>query len=411
MHKKISVKRLTLGMYVSLREIPWFNHPFLLSHFELKKQSEINDILAIGCDTVLYDPKKSRTKPLAEEHEVAVNRFDKKFISKTSLKSKKASELRKRRKRFQEVEKDFSVASEKAGWLFEEVKGRGIDSHENLKEFALNMSKRFSPNVDLAVQHINVSASDAGQHYHSLNVMILALMLGQQLGLEEDEMEKLSLGGLLHDIGFLRLSKEIVCKKKMSKAEMAIFREHPKYGVAMLSALPDFCPEVMKIVYQHHEECNGKGYPKRLEADQISPLAKIVAVVDTYDRLINTRDASLGLSPHKAMAFMFGKKGDSFDQECLGTFIKMLGVYPPGTVCRFSSGDVGVVVGVSPSDPLHPEVIIYDPAIPKYDAIIYKLGTDLDLDIETSLSLKEIDMEALYYLDSRSKIQYFPLGQ
>ncbi len=117
---------VNLGMYVSLREIPWFNHPFLLSHFELKKQSEINDILAIGCDTVLYDPKKSRTKPLAEEHEVAVNRFDKKFISKTSLKSKKASELRKRRKRFQEVEKDFSVASEKAGWLFEEVKGRGL---------------------------------------------------------------------------------------------------------------------------------------------------------------------------------------------------------------------------------------------------------------------------------------------
>jgi hypothetical protein len=164
----------------------------------------------------------------------------------------------------------------------------------------------------------------------------------------------------------------------------------------------------MKIVYQHHEQCDGRGYPKGLQGDAIADLSKVVAIADTYDRLVNARDLSRGLAPHKALALMFTKKRKEFQEEYLEQFIKMLGVYPPGTVCRFNSGDVGVVVSVDPANPLLPEVVIYDANIPKYDAMIYRLGEDLDLTITGTLNPGEIDREVKGYLDSRSVVQYFP---
>jgi hypothetical protein len=164
----------------------------------------------------------------------------------------------------------------------------------------------------------------------------------------------------------------------------------------------------MKIVYQHHELCHGRGYPKGLKGDAILDLTKIVTIADVYDRLINTRDVKLGLAPHKALALMFSKRKDQFESDYLELFIKMLGVYPPGTVCRFDSGDVGVVVSVDPARPLLPEVVLYDENIPKHDAMIYRLGEDIDLTITTTLNPDEIDREVKGYLDSRSMVQYFP---
>ncbi|WP_338668739.1 HD-GYP domain-containing protein [Pseudodesulfovibrio methanolicus] len=194
-------------------------------------------------------------------------------------------------------------------------------------------------------------------------------------------MNPLSLGALLHDVGQLLLPEGIASSPKLSKAGWILVKRHPLTGVQLLSKLPGIDPTVMKIVYQHHEQCHGRGYPKALKCDTISDLSKIVAIADVYDRLVNARDVKRGLAPHKALALMFAKKRKEFQGEYLETFIKMLGVYPPGTVCRFSSGDVGVVVSVDPANPLLPEVVIYDANIPKRDAMIYRLGEDIDLSI------------------------------
>ncbi|QJB56047.1 HD domain-containing phosphohydrolase [Pseudodesulfovibrio sp. zrk46] len=408
MYKPISVKRLTVGMYVSLKEIPWYKHPFLVSSFEITKPSEIKDILALGRETVLYSPQKSKSDPLEKDLDIKITKSQKDFTQKTSLKTEKASELRKRRKKFQAMEQEFSKALEYSKSIVEGIKTGQIAFYEEAKTMATSIAETFLEEVELSVNHINVTASDEGQHFHSLNVMVLALMLGKELNLNRDKMEKLSFGALMHDVGMLNLPKKLALTPKLSKAEMEELRKHPKLGVSILSQLPDIDREVMKIVYQHHEECNGKGYPRGLKCDDISKLSRIVALANLYDRMINTRDPSLALSPHKALAVLFGKYERSVDPDYLATFIKLLGVYPPGTVCRFSSGDVGIVMSVDPKMPLNPEVIIYDPAIPKHDAIIYKLGVDLDMEIETTLNYRDVDAAALNYLDSRANIMYFP---
>ncbi len=408
MYKEISVKRLNVGMYVSLREIPWYKHPFLISRFLITKSSEINAIAALGRENILYDPKKSTSSPLKEDIEIEVDRKQIDYKEFSSLKAKKASELRKRRKRFHEMERHFNEALTLSQSVVAGIMNGQISFFEDAKSISANMVKAFLDDVNLSVQHINESASSDGQHFHALNVMVLSLTLGKQIGLTSEEMEVLSFGALVHDIGQTLLPKTIVIKQKLTKSELKQLRDHPRLGVSILSKLPDINREVMKIVYQHHEECNGKGYPKGLSGKGISSLAKIVSIADVYDRMINTRNPGLALSPHTALAFLFGKKKDSYDVEYLNTFIKMLGIYPPGTVCRFTSGDLGSIIGVDPGDPLHPEVILYDPSIPKHDAMIYKLGLDLDLEIKETVNPNELEQEASNYLGSRASIQYFP---
>jgi HD-GYP domain-containing protein (c-di-GMP phosphodiesterase class II) len=409
MFEEISVKRLTVGMYVSLREIPWFSHPFLLSNFEIKNRQELRDIIGIGRSTVLYDPQRSRSAPLEEDLDVeSVAPGGSKTASASRRKREKASALRARRNQFNELREEFGKGLGKSKWIFEGIKAGDADAAADAGRLAEAFGDRFLGDVSLAIQHINLTASDAGQHFHSLNVMALSLMLGKQMGLSKKAMNTLSLGALLHDAGLLLLPEGIASNTKLTKSGWILFKRHPLLGVQLLSKLPGLDPAVMKIVYQHHELCHGRGYPKGLKGDAILDLTKIVTIADVYDRLINTRDVKLGLAPHKALALMFSKRKDQFESDYLELFIKMLGVYPPGTVCRFDSGDVGVVVSVDPARPLLPEVVLYDENIPKHDAMIYRLGEDIDLTITTTLNPDEIDREVKGYLDSRSMVQYFP---
>lgn len=408
MLKRISVKRLTIGLHVSLADVPWFNHPFLRSSFEIKSKSDIKDIAAMGRETVLYDPKKSTAAPLKADSDLRIEGSKQLFAEKSLEKSKKASELRRRRLKFQKMEKEFSKALSRSSDLMREIMNGHIRFCDEAKGIADGMARTFLEDVELCVKHINVSASDDGQQFHGLNVMVLSLMLGKQLDLNSQLMEKLAFGALVHDIGMQDLPKQVRIKPKLSKLELQKYQEHPRLGVTILSQMPDIDKDVMKIVYQHHETCAGSGYPRGLRQDDITELSKIVCIVDAYDRMINTRDPGVALSPHKALAVLWGKQKQFYDERCLGTFIKMLGVYPPGTVCRFTSGDIGVIMGVDASDTLHPEVIIYDASIPKHDAIIYKLGIDLDIEIESTLRPTDLDSEQFNYLNSRTNIQYYP---
>lgn len=412
MLEEISVYRLTVGMHISLKDVPWFRHPFLRSSFEIRNKSEIRDIVALGKPTVYYDPKKSKAKPLDKDAKVKIDKSgDTRSREKHQLKSEKASELRQRRIRFQKVEKRFVEAMDRTSDLFGEIMQGSMTFYDEAKEVALAVARPFHSDVDLCVNHINASATDSGQDYHTLNVMVLSLMLAQQLEMDKDSMEQIAVGALLHDIGTRLLPKEIIIKPKLSRHEMEKYRQHPYLGVTILSKMPDIDRQVMKVVYQHHEESSGTGYPKGLEEEATSELAQIVHVAEVYERMINTCDPKLAVSPHKALAIMFGKHKKRFNEVYLNMFIKMLGVYPPGTICRFSSGDTGIVMTVDPKDPLHPEVILYDPGIPKSDAIIYKLGVDLDLEVDKTILPADLKPEEFDYLNSRSRIQYFPAGK
>lgn len=220
-------------------------------------------------------------------------------------------------------------------------------------------------------------------------------------------MNSLAFGALMHDIGKCKIDKKVLYKKSgMSKSEKKLFQMHPFYGVELLSGMKEVNKEVMRIIYHHHVRNENHGYPENVLFDQVSILPRIVAIVDLYDNLINKRDYETSLTPHKALANMYKSASRFLDKNVLSHFIRMMGVYPPGSISELDTGEVALVVSIG-EDPLLPDVIVYDPNIPKNEAMILRLGRDIESRIERIISRKDLTQEQIKYLSPKTKIGYY----
>jgi hypothetical protein len=163
----------------------------------------------------------------------------------------------------------------------------------------------------------------------------------------------------------------------------------------------------MDIVYQHHERCDGRGYPRQLKSNEISRLTKILTVADCYDGLINRHDPQKSLTPYQALSYMFTKYSAVLDKESLSVFIRCMGVYPPGTIVVLNGDQIGMVVSVNLANVLAPSIVLYDPQIPKKEALIIDLDSEIDFKISSSIHPGKLPKEIFDYLSPRSRITYF----
>ncbi|MBI3556050.1 MAG: HD domain-containing protein, partial [Deltaproteobacteria bacterium] len=154
---------------------------------------------------------------------------------------------------------------------------------------------------------------------HSLGVTLYSVMLGRVLGWKSSQnLFKLGLGALLHDIGASTIDQSILCRREseLKKDELHTLRQHPEWGAVMLKQLSAAPPEVLAIALQHHEELHGTGYPKKLDSTAIHPMAKLVGVANQFCELVLPGPASWNLSPLEAFEQMAGSNaynGDILD--------------------------------------------------------------------------------------------------
>ncbi|WP_320008619.1 DUF3391 domain-containing protein [Maridesulfovibrio sp.] len=406
MLKKISVKRLKVGLHIYLKDIPWFKHPFFRSNFKIKSNNEIYDIQGIGCEYVYYDAALSSAEPLIEDSTSNVPKTS--GEQSTKIKKERSIALRKRKEAFIKTEKKFIASAEKADQIMQGILKGQISFCEEAEQMANEFADFFLSDAETTLNLINLSSSDdTALYYHSLNVAILSCMLGSELGIDAVDMRNLSLGALMHDIGKSKIPKKVLYKSgSKTKAELELIKMHTFYGVEILSTLKDVHRDVMKAIYHHHV-INGKGsYPSSVDYNSKSVIAKIVTVVNVYDNLINNRDVNKSLTPHKALAYMYKVYSGMFDNNVLGHFIRMLGVYPPGSICELDSGEIAMVVSIG-ENPLLPEVVLCDLNVPKNEAMIIKLGTDIDSKVERVLAPKDLTADQLKYLSPKTKIGYY----
>ena len=124
---------------------------------------------------------------------------------------------------------------------------------------------------------------------HSLNVGLISRALGKWLQLPLEDVNTLTLAGLLHDIGKTQIPPEILNKPgKYTDEEYAIMKTHPVHGKKILND-KGFDPRILYAALQHHERCDGSGYPRGLEEDEIDDFASIVAIADVYDAMTSAR--------------------------------------------------------------------------------------------------------------------------
>ncbi|MFN3398668.1 MAG: HD-GYP domain-containing protein, partial [Sulfurimicrobium sp.] len=194
--------------------------------------------------------------------------------------------------------------------------------------------------------------------------------------------------------------------KNFTAAERHAYQEHVVHGITIgvRMKLPQ---EQLVIIAQHHELADGRGYPQRLSGEQIDPLARIVALVNLYDNLCNPAHPARALTPHEAQRLIFAQMRKQFDPKVLMLFIRMMGVYPPGSVVELTDGRYALVVSVNAARPLKPNVIIYEPRIPREEALVEDLEKAGELGIRRSLKPLQLPKAAFDYLSPRQRICYF----
>lgn len=153
---------------------------------------------------------------------------------------------------------------------------------------------------------------------------------------------------MFHDIEKLKIPSQILRKATpLTTAELNFPELHPKLGLELLGLPQQFPAQAKAIVEQHHEYLPGSGYPGALQEGQMNKLARTVAVVNEFDNLTHPLDISQARSPLHALSLMYKTmKGKLGDLE-MKVMIKMMGVYPPGTVGLLSDKRVGIVMAVN----------------------------------------------------------------
>ena len=177
---------------------------------------------------------------------------------------------------------------------------------------------------------IAIEAKDSATYSHSERVTDLATRLAQAMGMSDEETELLRFGSILHDIGKIGVAEGVLDAREGPEETQVFYRMHPLIGRSILQPIT-FMSTVLPVVVSHHEHWDGTGFPSGLKGAEIPRLARIVAVADAYERLINPDPGSghLGLSPKEAMDQVLSQAGTRFDPEVVAAFRRMV-VRAPG---------------------------------------------------------------------------------
>ncbi len=190
---------------------------------------------------------------------------------------------------------------------------------------------------------------------HALDVCIYSLIVAKVMKLSYEDIVILGIGALLHDIGKTKISDNIINKVGMLTGdEFNEAKKHSEYGYQILSKCPQVNSDIIKIVFQHHERCDGSGYPNQLKDKDIHMLSKIVAVADIYDALTSDRVYKKKVLPHEAAEYLLCISNTLIDSQIANVFINNIAIYPKGCQVLLNTNQVALVIDSNNKMPLRP---------------------------------------------------------
>jgi putative nucleotidyltransferase with HDIG domain len=195
------------------------------------------------------------------------------------------------------------------------------------REYINNVVGFVRKNPSCLKQLHEVLAMDYSLFNHSVNVCLLLISFAHHRNLNSGQMIFLGLGGLFHDIGKREIPERILNKPgPLTPEEWDEMRRHPAKGVELLREAGHLPPETFQIVYQHHENLDGSGYPRGLPGEKITVPGRLIRIVDAYDALTSRRCYQDAVPATTALTVMAKEMQNLLDQELLGSFIKFLGM-------------------------------------------------------------------------------------
>lgn len=399
--------QLCVGLYIHL-DLSWMQHPFALSSFKIKDEGQIKTLQGMGLERIRFDPMRSDAVPLpyGKPHQVSgqgTNLSDDK-AGDTDPDTEKNRQLNQSIKN---CEKKFTRATEAAREMTRILATNPAEAIESASLLVDEMVAEIVANGDVIIQAMDGSRLSDDTYFHPLNVAVLSLMMAKSLSIPTEDAKLLGLAALFHDMGKVGVPDTILMNSgPLSKAEKTLLQNHCQMSAEMArdAGLPE---RVAQIILQHHECMDGSGYPQGLKGDEIDPLARVLCLVNAYDRLCNPPNHEDAMTPYGALSYLFASERKKYDGPTLNLMIKSLGVYPPGSVVQLSDGVYGIVILVNPQKLLRPFIMLHDKHVERHTPNILDLGAETDTSISKCVRVDQLPPEVAEYLQCRKRLSYY----
>lgn len=352
MIKRITTQQARVGMYIEAFGGAWMDNPFWKKSLKIETEKDLQILQSSAVKRITIDTFKG-----LDVEVLVASVIDEKVVAEPTpaIVKPKISTADER-----VIAKKIISKSKKAvAAMFDDIRmGKTIDS-----EFATPFIKQISTSLDrnagALLSLVSIKNKDDYTYMHSVAVCILMIRLGRELKLSEAEIKQAGSAGLMHDLGKIKVSENILNKPEaLTTEEFNHIRLHPELGHALLIEAQILDPVTLDVCLHHHEKVDGSGYPHQLKADEIDIFAKMAAVCDVYDAVTSNRPYKAGWPPGVALQRMARWTGH-FDDAIFKAFVKCLGIYPVGSFVGLKSGRLGAVIDQGANSLLTPIVKVF----------------------------------------------------
>ncbi|YCO04077.1 HD-GYP domain-containing protein [Vibrio sp. VNB-15] len=407
---KLTVDRIQPGLHIRL-PLKWNEHPFLLNSFKIKDHDQVEMIRHLGIKFVYFNSEQSDVSPLpANQPQTAAKKDDTLDLEAQKLwqeKQKRIEKLSAYRRRVIQCEKEFERSLARMRSVMTKIRNRPAAAVDEAKQLIDDIVEKLMCDDNVTLHLMNGKNEFEDIYFHSLNVAVIAMMIGRAKGYSAEQLKALSFAALFHDMGKIKIPTAILRKRvPLTEPESNYLKLHTKYGLDMANQIDDFPESAKRVISQHHEMRDGSGYPEGLKGDEIDELAQVMIVANAFDNLCHTPVPSEQKIPYTALSHLYKNCKHLYKEENLNILIKFMGVFPPGTVVQLSNNMVGLVISVNASHLLFPNVLVYDPSVPRTQAPIIDLASK-DLKIVNAIHPSKLPEKIKEYLNPRSRISYF----
>jgi len=422
MGSTIAVDQLQVGMFIHM-DGGWLSHPFPLSSFSITSPAQIDVIRGLGLTQVRWSPEKSHlpgaqgaqgaegAEPAAGSAAVDARAGQPSVDAAQAAARRHGELLAAQRETQQQCERQFGEAALAWHEAWAAATACPAESRAKTVSLAQAMLDKMVTGDDIGIRLVAGAAGDRPAA-HALNVSVISLLLARSLGLAAEELLDLGVGALMHDLGKIELPERVRhVESGAGVAELNAYRDHVAKGVALGKKI-GLTAGALAVIAQHHEHADASGFPQRLAGERITLAGRVLVLVNRYDNLCNPSTRVPPLTPHEAVAMLFAQGRARYDTAVLNAFIRMMGVYPAGSLVQLTDDRYAIVMAVNSTRPLKPRVLVHEPGVPRAEALLLDLEQASDVGIRRSLTAGKLPVTTLEYLDPRPRVHYYfePLG-